>query len=254
MRKMNIEQKVLSSQRVLDKGTGKEIYIVSDRWGNDVVIPTSIKIGVATVQVVLNDGEFYSFDPLRGKLNLDLATNNVDCFIKNTLITLMQVLLYPSDIFRLVENEALEHFYKPILMGFYTMLKLNKFSLAHADEEEARLPRPRRININGTSFKVIYVNDLMEVDEEETYGLFVVQDGIYVSTKIEGGEPIHDHFVDVTFLHEIFHAIIYELGLNGTVSNRDPENIELEEIVVETLASRIVELLHLNNMKIVKRA
>ena len=78
------------------------------------MIPTSIRIGISTVQVVLIVGEFYSFDPLRGKLNLDLATNNVDCFIKNTLITLMQVLLYPSDIFRLVENEALEHFYKPI--------------------------------------------------------------------------------------------------------------------------------------------
>lgn len=95
----------------------------------------------------------------------------------------------------------------------------------------------KSINIFGTTYKIKELDlggstcGLCSFDKKE----------IYINKNLSTKEK------EVTFWHEVLHAMFYELSINQSVDN------QLEEIIVDNAAKLIVGLKEQNNKQIKKR-
>lgn len=92
----------------------------------------------------------------------------------------------------------------------------------------------KQINVKGTDYKIIRKKNPKDDDGKIVLGLF---DPEAKTITIATGLAIE--IVRQTFIHELFHAYIYECHL------REGIDTQLEEVIVEALTQAIEEKFHI---------
>lgn len=90
---------------------------------------------------------------------------------------------------------------------------------------------PSQISIGGLDWKIqFHDKDFMNQSNQKMVGNVNFRDGL-----INISSDLNEQLVDLTFLHEITHAVDYTLGFLVD-DNDDPEHLPITEKTVETRA------------------
>ena len=119
------------------------------------------------------------------------------------------------------------------------------FSTDEGDEvSEGIVERPKRINILGVQYQVIYFDNPAEVDSERRKALWGQVDYWTRTIKVyDNGRPTTD--IWKTIIHEIIHAI-------GAATHRDEFNSACDEDAIDCLALGLMDVFTRNRWLIIE--
>ena len=213
----------------------------------DQYIPKTLITGAAIYDVTLEpDRDFYikgSFED--GKFTISTSYGGQETILMIFIRGIVHLAFdrQPYTVPRSVVDAVLE----PLTRGIFNIFKENNLMLkvnSNVLHSKSIITIPESIQIMGTVVDVDRSYDELNLDGDDLYGLCD-----YYAKKIfiVNDSKQQPYSNEVTFLHELFHTILYHMGV--IIRNKDHE-----EIIVEQLALYILQIIRINNLAIMRRA
>ena len=113
---------------------------------------------------------------------------------------------------------------------------------------------PKELNILGSIYKIEYVDKPSEVDHHKRHSYWGQVDfwahsiRVYVGDKKDPMKQFADKEIWRTIIHEVLHAICFELHIDELQYNKDGTNKKVVERNIDLLATGIRSLLFDNDL------
>ena len=251
--KLTKNQMELCDEPVLVVTENNQYYKITD-GEETAIVPKYIVFRGLVFKVLfsdeLEDGYNYKFGLLDGKITFNTRMRSIRLF-QSTLIESIVCVLYTSlDLAKVPESLARQLF-RPLSMTLGKLLEENHvaFKYNYNKFRDMLFEIPDSIRVLGTEYEIVGCDNLGCDADDSILGLYVNQfcerKCIYIASTCEEVE-LSESAKCVTFIHELFHAILFETG-----NSMYEKNANREEVIVDYFAYSICELLRSNDLELV---